>query len=92
MGLLDGLFGRKAGKGKGAKMAQSGLDEHSVMDGTSMAIDLVCGREVNKKKAPAVSLYLGQNRYFCSPACKRLFRGNPDEYMKHEVHEIAGHG
>ncbi|MFH1844430.1 MAG: YHS domain-containing protein [bacterium] len=36
-----------------------------------MAKDLVCGMEVDEKKAAAKSEYKGKTHYFCAPGCKK---------------------
>ena len=46
-----------------------------------MAKDLVCGMEVDEKKAPAKSVYKGTTYYFCAPGCKRAFDANPEKYI-----------
>ena len=38
-----------------------------------MAIDPVCGMEVDARTAAGQSEYRGQTYYFCSPGCKRAF-------------------
>lgn len=90
MGLLNRIFDRDAGKDKvtGVKAQEH---THELMPDSSMAIDPVCGMEVNKEKAPAVFLYMGRTLYFCSASCQRLFRGNPYEYIKEEGHEMTSH-
>ncbi len=47
-----------------------------------MAKDLVCSMEVDEKKAPAKSEYMGKTYYFCAPGCKRAFDANPAKYIK----------
>lgn len=54
-----------------------------------MAIDPVCGMEVDEKNA-VTSEYDGKIYYFCSPGCKAAFDENPKKYV-HEGHE-SGHG
>jgi YHS domain-containing protein len=49
-----------------------------------MAIDLVCGMQVDEKKAPATSEYKGKKYYFCSLGCKRAFDQNPEKYLGKE--------
>lgn len=39
-----------------------------------MTKDPVCGMGVDKKK--------GNTYYFCAPACKKVFDGNPEKYLK----------
>jgi YHS domain-containing protein len=45
------------------------------------AKDVVCGMEVEEKKAPK-SVYKGRTYYFCSPACKMQFDRDPEQYLK----------
>lgn len=47
-----------------------------------MAKDLVCGMEVNEKKAAGKSEYMGKTYYFCAPGCKKAFDANPAKYVK----------
>jgi len=47
-----------------------------------MAIDPVCGMEVDEKKAAATSEYKGKTYYFCAPGCKTAFDKAPEEYVK----------
>lgn len=45
-----------------------------------MAKDPVCGMDVDEGSASSISEYEGRTYYFCSPACKREFDGNPEKY------------
>jgi YHS domain-containing protein len=45
-----------------------------------MAIDPVCGMEVEKATAAATSEYEGQTYYFCAPGCKQAFDKDPEKY------------
>ena len=47
-----------------------------------MVKDLVCGMEIDTKKAPAKSEYMGKTYYFCSLACKKAFDQNPAKYTE----------
>ena len=49
-----------------------------------MAKDLVCGMEVDEKKATAESEYKGKTYYFCAPGCKKAFDDDPEKYLKEE--------
>tara|TARA_B100000315_G_scaffold226789_1_gene234013 strand:+ start:238 stop:390 length:153 start_codon:yes stop_codon:yes gene_type:complete len=49
-----------------------------------MAIDPVCGMEVDENTAPAKSEYMGKTYYFCAPGCKKAFDENPAKYIKGE--------
>lgn len=55
-----------------------------------MAIDPVCGMEVNEGAAAGKSEYRGVTYYFCSPGCKRAFDQNPAHYVSGQG-EQAGH-
>ena len=46
-----------------------------------MAIDPVCGMEVDEKKPAATSEYQGKTYYFCSPGCKAQFDKDPETYL-----------
>jgi P-type Cu+ transporter len=46
-----------------------------------MAVDPVCGMDVQPDKAAAVSEYKGQAYYFCAPGCKQKFDADPDRYL-----------
>ena len=46
-----------------------------------MAIDPVCGMQVDEKKAAATSDYKGQKYYFCSAGCKKAFDQEPEKYL-----------
>ena len=46
-----------------------------------MAIDPVCGMQVDEKKPPATSEYEGKKYYFCSMGCKKAFGQNPKKYI-----------
>jgi Cu+-exporting ATPase len=45
-----------------------------------MAIDPVCGMEVDPVQAAGSVEYKGQTYYFCAPGCKRAFEKEPEEY------------
>ncbi len=47
-----------------------------------MAVDPVCGMEVNEREAPEKSEYQGQTVYFCSQDCKQEFDQNPNAYVR----------
>lgn len=55
-----------------------------------MAIDPVCGMEVNEESAAATSEYEGKTYYFCAPGCKAAFDENPHKYLQQE--HGGGHG
>jgi YHS domain-containing protein len=59
-----------------------------------MAIDPVCGMEVDEKSAAATSEYKGHTYYFCAPGCKATFDKDPEKYLnqgegtsKHSHHD-----
>ena len=47
-----------------------------------MAIDPVCGMEVDPQNAAATLEYQGQTYYFCAEGCKRQFEQNPEQYLR----------
>jgi YHS domain-containing protein len=47
-----------------------------------MAIDPVCGMEVDEKTATITSEYDGKTYYFCAPGCKTAFDKEPKKYLK----------
>ncbi len=46
-----------------------------------MAKDLVCGMELDEKKAGAKSEYKGETYYFCAQGCKVAFDKEPEKYL-----------
>ncbi|MES0360180.1 MAG: YHS domain-containing protein [Anaerolineales bacterium] len=59
-----------------------------------MAIDPVCGMEVDEKTATIKSEYKDKTYYFCAPGCKASFDKDPEKYLSggsgpagHEHHE-----
>ena len=51
------------------------------MEVGEMAIDLVCGMEVDEKTAVHTSVVEGKTYYFCAPGCKRSFDQDPRKYI-----------
>jgi len=49
-----------------------------------MAIDPVCGMEVDEKTAAGKSEYKGKTHYFCAPGCKAAFDRDPEKYLSEE--------
>jgi YHS domain-containing protein len=47
-----------------------------------MERDVVCGMQVDPKKAAGTSQYKGTTYYFCSIGCKQKFDANPQQYAK----------
>lgn len=47
-----------------------------------MMKDVVCGMQVDEKKAPATSTYQGERYVFCGQECKNKFDKNPEQYAK----------
>ncbi len=52
-----------------------------MIGGVCTAKDLVCGMEVDEKKA-AKKAYKGKTYYFCSPTCQWAFESNPEQYTR----------
>jgi YHS domain-containing protein len=49
-----------------------------------MAIDPVCGMNVDEKKAAAKYEYGGKTYYFCAVGCKEKFAQAPEKFVKQE--------
>jgi YHS domain-containing protein len=47
-----------------------------------MAIDPVCGMDVNEDNPPAKTQYDGAIYYFCSDSCRATFEEDPEEYIR----------
>lgn len=60
-----------------------------------MAVDPVCGMDVDEKTAQWTSEYQGKTYYFCAPGCKASFEKDPEKYLGgsggHSEHEHHGH-
>jgi YHS domain-containing protein len=52
-----------------------------------MAIDPVCGMEVNESRAEYETTYKVRKFYFCSAVCKEEFDRDPDAYMYADTDE-----
>jgi len=46
-----------------------------------MAIDPVCGMEVDESTAKYVSEHNGEMYYFCAPGCKHTFEDDPESFV-----------
>ena len=47
-----------------------------------VAIDPVCGMEVETKSAKFTTDYKGKKYYFCAPGCKVAFEEHPEQFVK----------
>lgn len=56
-------------------------EEQTATAANDVAIDPVCGMEVEIASARHISNVEGRSFYFCCPACKRLFERNLQEYL-----------
>ncbi|HZD58775.1 MAG TPA: YHS domain-containing protein [Anaerolineales bacterium] len=46
-----------------------------------MAIDPVCGMQVDENAAAATYEFKGKTYYFCAPGCKADFEKDPEKYL-----------
>ncbi|MEK6570962.1 MAG: YHS domain-containing protein, partial [Bacteroidota bacterium] len=53
-----------------------------------MAIDLVCGMQVDEQTARHSTSYRGKTYYFCSGGCKSTFEVNPEQYVAKPSTEV----
>lgn len=51
------------------------------IDCTEMAIDPVCGMEVDKRETSLKSIIGGREIYFCCSNCKSQFDANPSQFL-----------
>ncbi len=61
----------------------------------NMAIDPVCGMQVDEKTAKHKTEYKGDTYYFCAPGCKFTFDEKPEDYVgpnKKPFTPMMGHG
>ncbi len=49
-----------------------------------MAVDVVCGMEIDEKTAKWKTEYEGKTYYFCGPMCKMEFDESPLKYVQPE--------
>jgi len=57
----------------------------------AMAIDPVCGMEVDTTQPAATSDYQGTTYYFCAPGCKRQFDRDPGKYLDQQSAHAHDH-
>jgi YHS domain-containing protein len=58
-----------------------------------MAMDPVCGMQVDETTAQWTSEYEGKTYYFCAPGCKQSFDEDPLKYIGAEgTHHDHEHG
>lgn len=57
-----------------------------------MAIDPVCGMQVDPAQAAATFEYKGETYYFCAPGCKTAFEKAPEKYLAKPEEGHEGHG
>jgi Cu+-exporting ATPase len=53
-----------------------------------MAIDPVCGMEVDDKTTKERATHQGQTYYFCSNDCRDEFQASPEDYIGGEDEEL----
>ncbi|HLF26456.1 MAG TPA: YHS domain-containing protein [Anaerolineae bacterium] len=60
-----------------------------------MAVDPICGMQVDEKTAKFKTEYKGETYYFCAPGCKYTFEEQPEEYVgvnRKPFVPMKGHG
>ena len=57
-----------------------------------MAVDPVCGMEVEPEKAAATAEYAGRKYYFCAEGCRERFVADPEKYLGGEKEPMAPPG
>ena len=46
-----------------------------------MAVDPVCGMQVDESTAKHTAQYNTKTYYFCAPGCKKAFEADPRQYL-----------
>jgi P-type Cu+ transporter len=59
------------------------MQEHNNL----MAIDPVCGMQVDPHTSLLKADHQGHTYYFCAPSCRTKFIGNPEKYLSPQLHE-----
>jgi YHS domain-containing protein len=69
-----------------AKQAPAGHDSqhHHDEEEKSMAVDPVCGMDVDPATAAAIRSYEGRNYFFCATGCAETFDAQPNRYSKQD--------
>jgi len=70
---------RKGGEKEGSRQNTLHIRKKEVK---SMAIDPICGMEVDERTASATTVYQGKKYYFCAIGCKKRFESDPKKYEK----------
>lgn len=69
----------------------------AIHEGANMAIDPVCGMNVDEKSAVGNAVHAGKTYYFCSSRCQHAFEAEPAKYTSSAepdaaLHHAHGHG
>ena len=56
-----------------------------------MAIDPVCGMNVDEAEAKWTSEHQGETYYFCTPGCQQAFESDPKKYLDGGEHGKEHH-
>jgi YHS domain-containing protein len=54
-------------------------------------VKTVCGGKINKPADFPTAIYRGEQIYFCTRACLRVFEENPDPFMAGEIEHPLGY-
>jgi len=55
-----------------------------------MAVDPVCGMQVDERQAKATVVHGGTTYYFCSDGCKKRFQDAPEKYIARQQENRKG--
>jgi P-type Cu+ transporter len=62
--------------------ASSAAISRASPEGEYMAIDPVCGMEVDEQASSIQASHGGKTFHFCSQECKERFQSNPEQYAE----------
>gem|GEM_PF-1283461 len=81
MNGVNDVSGLEAGKKAGSLLQGIGKRTYSLLEET-MAIDPVCGMEIDERKPEFQTQFAGRKYFFCSEECRKEFENQPEEFVE----------
>jgi YHS domain-containing protein len=63
-------------------LARGDWEENTFLLEEMMAIDPVCGMEVDERKPEFQTQFAGRKYFFCSEECRKEFENQPEEFVE----------
>ena len=67
---------------EGMVLARGCRDENKFSVEEIMAIDPVCGMEIDERKPEFQTQFAGRKYFFCSEECRKEFENQPEEFVE----------